>query len=202
MSWGSVNVASTAATNPGPAPPNHAAPSTANTNKPPSGSATPAGESCSSTASRMQAGASAYRSAAAANRSFRVNRLGSTSFLLRVGARDEKRRSIHPLCHGMGSARVYRDMSVLIKESSMTLSTRLLAGVAVPDSPLVSRAIEYARENSEPYLFNHVMRSWLFAVSLARQKGTAHDEEVLAVATILHDLGLAAAFDGPLRFEV
>ena len=84
----------------------------------------------------------------------------------------------------------------------MTISTRLLAGVSVPDSPLVSRAIEYARENSEPYLFNHVMRSWLFAVALARHKGTAHDEEVLAVATILHDLGLAAAFNGPLRFEV
>jgi HD superfamily phosphodiesterase len=84
----------------------------------------------------------------------------------------------------------------------MTPSTRILAGVPVPDSPLVSRAIEYARENSEPYLFNHVMRSWLFAVTLARHKGTAHDEEVLAVATILHDLGLAAAFNGPLRFEV
>jgi len=89
-----------------------------------------------------------------------------------------------------------------IEESSVTIPTRLLAGVTVPDSPLVSRAIEYARESSEPYLFNHAMRSWLFAVALARHQGTAHDEEVLAVATILHDLGLAAAFSGPLRFEV
>ncbi len=45
---------------------------------------------------------------------------------------------------------------------------RLVAGVRVPDTPLVTRAIEYAREHSEPYLFNHVMRSWLFAVSLAQ----------------------------------
>jgi len=81
-------------------------------------------------------------------------------------------------------------------------ATRLLAGVSVPDTPLVSSAIEYVREHSEPYLFNHVMRSWLFAVTLAQRERTAHDEEVLAVATILHDLGLAAAFDGPLRFEV
>jgi hypothetical protein len=72
----------------------------------------------------------------------------------------------------------------------------------VPDTPLVSRAIEYARKNSEPYLFNHVMRSWLFAVTLADLKKTPHDAEVLAVATVLHDLGLAKAFDGPLRFEV
>jgi hypothetical protein len=45
------------------------------------------------------------------------------------------------------------------------VATRLLAGVAVPDTPLISRAIDFARERSEPYLFNHVMRSWLFARS-------------------------------------
>jgi hypothetical protein len=82
------------------------------------------------------------------------------------------------------------------------VATRLLAGVSVPDTPLISRAIEYAREHSETYLFNHVMRSWLFAVILAQLSETAHDAEVLAVMTILHDLGLAKAFDGPLRFEV
>jgi HD domain len=81
-------------------------------------------------------------------------------------------------------------------------ATRSLAGVTVPDTPLVGRAIEYARERSEAYLFNHVMRSWLFAVIIARLKNAAHDPEVLAVATLLHDLGLEKAFDGPLRFEV
>jgi hypothetical protein len=80
--------------------------------------------------------------------------------------------------------------------------TRLLAGVSVPDTPLISRAIEFARERSEPYLFNHVMRSWLFAALIAQRKQTPHDGEVLAVTTILHDIGLAEAFDGPLRFEV
>jgi len=79
---------------------------------------------------------------------------------------------------------------------------RLLAGVSVPDTELISRTIEFARERSEPYLFNHVMRSWLFAVIFAQRKQTAHDGEVLAVTTILHDLGLAEAFNGPLRFEV
>jgi len=82
------------------------------------------------------------------------------------------------------------------------IATRLVAGVSVPDTPLISRAIEYAREHSEPYLFNHVMRSWLFAVILAQLSESAHDAEVLAVTTILHDLGLGKAFDGPLRFEV
>jgi len=80
--------------------------------------------------------------------------------------------------------------------------TRLLAGVSLPDTQLISQAIEFARERSEPYLFNHAMRSWLFAALLAERQKTAHDAEVLAVTTILHDLGLEQAFDGPLRFEV
>src|SRR5262245_1079297 len=81
-------------------------------------------------------------------------------------------------------------------------ASRILAGVVVPDTPLITSAIEHARENSEPYLFNHVMRSWLFAVSLAQLSETAHDGEVVAVATLLHDIGLSEAFSGPLRFEV
>src|SRR5262245_19380104 len=81
-------------------------------------------------------------------------------------------------------------------------ATRLLAGVWLPDTPVISLAIEYAREHSEPYLFHHVMRSWLFAETLAQQQRIEHDTEVLAVATLLHDLGLSPEFDGPLRFEV
>jgi hypothetical protein len=77
-----------------------------------------------------------------------------------------------------------------------------MAGVTVPDTATISRAIEFARERSEPYLFNHAMRSWLFAATLAQLNQTAHDGEVLALTTILHDLGLAEGFDGPLRFEV
>jgi hypothetical protein len=82
------------------------------------------------------------------------------------------------------------------------IATRSIAGVLVPDTPLIARAIEYARLHHEPYLFNHSMRSWLFAVSIAEQRKVTHDVEVLAVATLLHDLGLERAFAGPLRFEV
>jgi HD domain-containing protein len=86
--------------------------------------------------------------------------------------------------------------------SAIAVPRRELAGVSVPDTPLVARAIEYAQAHSEPYLFNHVMRSWLFAEVLVQRSGTPCDAEVLAVATLLHDLGLTEAFDGPLRFEV
>jgi HD domain len=81
-------------------------------------------------------------------------------------------------------------------------ATQSVAGVCVPDTPLISRAMEYARLHSEPYLFNHVMRSWLFAVMIAQQTKVVHDAEVLAVATLLHDVGLSKDFSGPLRFEI
>ena len=80
--------------------------------------------------------------------------------------------------------------------------TRLIAGVSVADSPLIAAVIEYAQRLSEPYLFNHSMRSWLFAESFGRIKGVDYDREVVAIGTILHDIGLTTGVSGPNRFEV
>jgi hypothetical protein len=80
--------------------------------------------------------------------------------------------------------------------------TRLIAGVSVPDSPLITSAIEHAQRLSEPYLFNHAIRSWLFAETIGRTKGIDYDHEVVAIGTILHDIGLTAGVSGPNRFEV
>jgi hypothetical protein len=80
--------------------------------------------------------------------------------------------------------------------------TRQIAGVSVPDGPLVTSAIEYAQRLSEPYLFNHAMRSWLFSEAIGRIKGIDYDPEIVAIGTILHDIGLTAGVSGPNRFEV
>jgi hypothetical protein len=79
---------------------------------------------------------------------------------------------------------------------------RTLAGITLPDSSLITAAIEYAQRISEPYLFNHVMRSWLFAEAIGYARGIDFDREVVAVGTILHDIGLTAAVSGTNRFEV
>jgi hypothetical protein len=76
------------------------------------------------------------------------------------------------------------------------------AGIKVPDTSLVRDAIDLARSSSEPYLFNHVMRSCLFGVLLSEGAKLAPDPELLAVATILHDLGLTERYGGEHRFEV
>ena len=77
-----------------------------------------------------------------------------------------------------------------------------IAGVGIPDNPLITAAIEYAQRLSEPYLFNHAMRSWLFAETIGRIRGIEYDHEVVAIGTILHDIGLTATVSGPNRFEV
>jgi hypothetical protein len=82
------------------------------------------------------------------------------------------------------------------------LDTRLMAGVSVPDSPLITEVLLYAKTAYEPYLFNHAVRSWLFAAKIGQLKGIYCDLEVVAIGTILHDIGLSAGVSGPNRFEV
>jgi hypothetical protein len=78
----------------------------------------------------------------------------------------------------------------------------VLAGIKVPDTVLVRDAIDLSRSASEPFLFNHAMRSWLFGVLLSEGAERAPDAELLAVATILHDLGLTDRYTAENRFEV
>jgi hypothetical protein len=89
-----------------------------------------------------------------------------------------------------------------IAETVKSRKSRILGGVTVLDTPLISRAMDLARAHSEPYLFNHAVRSWLFAVRLGQLQGIPHDPEVVAVGTLLHDLGLTESFTGPKRFEI
>jgi hypothetical protein len=93
-------------------------------------------------------------------------------------------------------------MSPTAKPAITDGKTRVLGSITVIDTPLVTRAMEYARAHSEPFLFNHAVRSWLFAVRLGQLQGTAHDAEVVAVGSLLHDLGLTDSFTGSKRFEI
>jgi len=78
----------------------------------------------------------------------------------------------------------------------------VLARIKVTDTTLVRDAIELARSSSEPYLFNHVMRSWLFGILLSEGAELPPDPELLAVSAVLHDLGLTDRYAAEDRFEV
>ncbi len=88
------------------------------------------------------------------------------------------------------------------EDDHSSLGARLTAGVSVPDSPLIGEALDYAQRLYEPYLFNHAVRSWLFAETIGRVRGMEYDREVVAIGTLLHDIGLTAGVSGPNRFEV
>jgi len=89
-----------------------------------------------------------------------------------------------------------------IAKPAMSGKTRVVAGITVIDTPIVARAMDLARTHSEPFLFNHAVRSWLFAVRLGQLQDIPHDPEVVAVSSLLHDLGLTDSFTGPRRFEI
>jgi hypothetical protein len=96
-------------------------------------------------------------------------------------------------------ARRYSDIKVM---NMLETNYRMLAGISVPGTPIVDRALDYARQRCEPYLYNHVVRSWLFATRLGQLQSIDHDAEVVAVGTLLHDITLNERFAGPRRFEV
>jgi hypothetical protein len=79
---------------------------------------------------------------------------------------------------------------------------REVAGMQMPDSALCQAATELAQRVSEPFLFNHVMRSCVYAECLGRQRKERYDRELLYVATLLHDLGLTTLAPLRERFEV
>ena len=77
-----------------------------------------------------------------------------------------------------------------------------IAGVQLPDTPLCQAATQFARSVSEPYLFHHVMRSFVYADWIGRQRRASYDRETLYVATVLHDLGLTSLAPVRERFEI
>ncbi|KAK0724850.1 hypothetical protein B0H67DRAFT_481351 [Lasiosphaeris hirsuta] len=93
---------------------------------------------------------------------------------------------------------------------SPPLPRRTLAGVSVVDTPLVRAAQAYARAHGADFVYAHIMRSWLFGALIASHDAglrSAVDEEVLAVAALLHDLGWDRAPGSEIvsaerRFEV
>ncbi|MEK8170567.1 metal-dependent phosphohydrolase [Streptomyces sp. M19] len=78
--------------------------------------------------------------------------------------------------------------------------------IALPDTPLVDAVVRLIRPVETPSVFNHSIRSYLFARLVAGRLNLAadrdYDDELLFAACAMHDLGVAS--DGPhrQRFEV
>ena len=75
-------------------------------------------------------------------------------------------------------------------------------GIPVPDSAFASRASELITDVAEPFLVNHSVRSYAWAVELAWHDRLDFDPEILYVSALLHDIGLVAAYDIGGCFEI
>ena len=75
-------------------------------------------------------------------------------------------------------------------------------GIPVPDSALARQARELIADVAAPFLVNHSVRSYAWAVELARQDDLRFDSEILYVSALLHDIGLVPAYDLGGCFEV
>jgi hypothetical protein len=65
----------------------------------------------------------------------------------------------------------------------------------VPDSTLARRARALITDVAAPFLVNHSVRCYAWAVELARHDLLQFDPEILYVSAILHDIGLVPEFD-------
>ena len=75
-------------------------------------------------------------------------------------------------------------------------------GFPVPDSAFARRARDLIADVAAPFLVNHSVRSYAWAVELARHDKVEFDPEILYVSAALHDIGLVPEYDLGGCFEV
>ena len=82
-------------------------------------------------------------------------------------------------------------------------STQSIAGIVIPDTPLVREITEYIRDTEDELLFNHSRRVFLFGALQGHRRGLQPDPELLYAGAMFHDIGLTADYrTSMLRFEV
>jgi HD superfamily phosphodiesterase len=82
-------------------------------------------------------------------------------------------------------------------------STQHVAGIVIPDTPLVREITEYIRDTEDGLLFNHSRRVFLFGALQGHRRGLQPDPELLYAGAMFHDIGLTADYrKSMLRFEV
>ncbi|KAA0116706.1 HD domain-containing protein [Methylobacterium sp. P1-11] len=81
--------------------------------------------------------------------------------------------------------------------------SKIISGIKIPDSAMARQAAELVRQHESELLFNHSVRVFVFGAMKGAREELKFDPELLYVAALFHDLGLADAYHTPTkRFEV
>jgi len=83
------------------------------------------------------------------------------------------------------------------------MATHTIAGIEIPDSPLVRDVTALIRDVESDLLFDHSRRVFLFGALQGQRLGLEPDLELLYVGAMFHDIGLTQRYrESTGRFEV
>jgi hypothetical protein len=83
------------------------------------------------------------------------------------------------------------------------MTTQTIAGITIPDSPLVRDVTSHIRDMENDLLFDHSRRVFLFGALQGQRRGLDPDLELLYVGAMFHDVGLTPGYRESMgRFEV
>ena len=115
-------------------------------------------------------------------------RNGATRFVLGLGA-----ITIEPL---VTDERIRQPCAAGIS------ALRVVAGIRIVNTKIAKATDDLSRSASPHYLYNHAVRTYPFGALIGRATRLTFDEELLYLASILHDLGLTERFIGAKPFEI
>ncbi|CAA0134835.1 Uncharacterised protein [Mycolicibacterium vanbaalenii] len=88
----------------------------------------------------------------------------------------------------------------------MTFTDPTVTSLDLPDTDVATAARRLVETVSPDFVYNHSVRSYVFARELASdaglRAGADYDDELLFLACVLHDLGVTDHANGSQRFEV
>ncbi|WP_086930249.1 HD domain-containing protein [Agarilytica rhodophyticola] len=74
--------------------------------------------------------------------------------------------------------------------------------VKIPDTKLCKSAFQLVKDCHEPFLFNHVLRTFFFGAFAGQKASCNIDMEMLFLGAVLHDIGLVEDYVEDNRFEI
>ncbi|MFG3168734.1 HD domain-containing protein [Streptomyces sp. NPDC048200] len=81
--------------------------------------------------------------------------------------------------------------------------TETISGVEIPQTAAVAAATAFIRETTNPLIYHHSRRVFLFGSLHARRLGLRPDPELLYVSALFHDAGLLSPYSAKeQRFEL
>lgn len=93
--------------------------------------------------------------------------------------------------------------SSYIAWESADIMTDIIAGVEIPGTSAVAEATEFLRERTNPLIFHHSRRVFLFGSLHAHVRDLRPDPELLYISAMFHDAGLVIPFsETQQRFEL